>query len=385
MRTLRRLTLLPVLGMLAAPALGDGPDLAELIAKVDQTTKAVKAVSYKARWWVEGDVPVEQPRVEAVVKSKEGRGEWPLLLIEGVVTLTGSELSQPISLIMNETQCATFDRKNRVCKIGGVPEALELVSGPFGAVTMHEFLADTPFSDELNADSRKYEGRQTVGGTECHVVHVAYKGGSAEARWYFGVDDFLPHRVDRISVGSGGKVFQALELSELDTSPKLADTDFAIRVPEGYERIQYGLLPAGNAAPDWTLKTPKGQTVTLSKLRGKIVVLDFWATWCGPCKAVMPKVQQLQERYRDKAVAIYGIHVVWNRTGDPVAFMQKNKYTYGLLLNGDAVAEDYGVRGIPALFVIGPKGKILLAQSGFNPAAEKTVAKCIDEALAKME
>jgi hypothetical protein len=65
--------------------------------------------------------------------------------------------------------------------------------------------------------------------------------------------------------------------------------------------------------------------------------------------------------------------------------MRNNKFTYGLLLKGDAVAQTYGVRGIPTFYLIGPDGKILQTSSGFDPAAEKSAAKLIDGILAEME
>jgi len=80
---------------------------------------------------------------------------------------------------------------------------------------------------------------------------------------------------------------------------------------------------------------------------------------------------------------VYGINT-WER-GDAAAFMKKNKLEYGLLLDGDTVAQAYGVRGIPTFYLIGPAGTILHASSGYDPSAEKAVATLIDAALAKIE
>ena len=392
MRALTPLTVLGVLGLLVAPALGDDPDLKEIIAKVDQTTRAVKAVSYTARLWAEGDMPFPQPRIEAVVKAREGaQGELPLLWVDGLIKVPNSERTHPFRLILNDKQAASFNDQEKVCIIGDLPEGQDLVYEAFRTVVMGEFLGPTPFSDELDADSRRYEGKQTIGGTECHVIYVDYKDGRAEARWYFGVEDRLPHRVDRVAPGSGGKMFRALELSDIDVSAKFDEGTFAIRVPEGFERREYtrpprrdsALLKVGSEAPDWTLKTPAGEAVTLSKLRGKVVLLDFWATWCGPCKVAMPKLQKLHEKYENKPVEIFGINT-WERA-DAAAFMKKNNYGYGLLLKGDAVAQAYGVQGIPTIYVIGPDGKILLASPGHSPGTEDAVVRLIDAALAKME
>ena len=200
--------------------------------------------------------------------------------------------------------------------------------------------------------------------------------------------------LDRIRTGPTGKAVHVLELSEVDTAPEFDDTTFAVRVPDGFQRREYtrptrrnpalaNLLKVGSEAPDWTLKTPSGRAVTLSKLRGKIVLIDFWATWCGPCKAAMPTLQELHEKYKGKPVVVVGINT-WERA-DPAAFMKKNKLSYGLLLKGDAVARAYGVLGIPTFYLIGPDGKILYASSGFDPTSETAVAKLIDAALAEIK
>src|SRR5437762_3020166 len=80
------------------------------------------------------------------------------------------------------------------------------------------------------------------------------------------------------------------------------------------------LLPVGTAAPDWELTDGEGKLQTLAQYRGKIVVLDFSATWCGSCAAVMPQMQKLHEKYQDKGVVVFGVST-WEQK-DPAAAMQ---------------------------------------------------------------
>ena len=381
----------------ASSAMGQEPDLKEIIRKVDQTTKAVKAVTYKVAVWVEGPTSTPQPKIQAEIKAKQGpTGKSPMLWIEGVMTNPASNQKNEFHAVLNEKQAAVFNEEKKLCLVGDLPDALDLVSEPLKTVVMAEFLHPTPFTDELKADSRTYQGKKIIAGIECHVIDVIYAGGDVQSRWYLGVKDNLPHRVDRYYPMSKGKLFRVLELSDLKVHSDLDDALFAINVPEDYQKREYvrptrsslgksapELLPAGDAAPDWTLQTPEGKEVVLSKLRGKIVLLDFWATWCGPCKMAMPKIQQLHEKYQGKPVVVYGVNT-WER-GDAAAFMKKNKYTYPLLLAGDKVAQTYGVRGIPTLYLIGPKGEILLASSWFGPSTEKKIIALIDETLKKME
>lgn len=146
-----------------------------------------------------------------------------------------------------------------------------------------------------------------------------------------------------------------------------------------------GLLAVGADAPDWNLQDPAGNVVSLRNLKGGVVVLDFWATWCGPCIKAMPTVQKIHEAFKDnKNVHVFGVNV-WENADAP-KFMKDKKFTYGLLMRGDDVAKAYGVKGIPAFFVIGPDGKVLFSETGFNVseanAFEKKITGLIEKALA---
>ena len=116
------------------------------------------------------------------------------------------------------------DKTNDERDSGELPGAQGLLRDAFQLIWMREFLHPTPFSDELNGDSRKYEGKKKIGDSECHVIHVVYSGGQGEARWYFGTKDNLPHRVDRL-FGGGARV---LELTKLDTSPEFKEGHFKV-------------------------------------------------------------------------------------------------------------------------------------------------------------
>lgn len=149
----------------------------------------------------------------------------------------------------------------------------------------------------------------------------------------------------------------------------------------------YFVLPAGEEpgtpAPDWTLRDAYGRTHSLADYRGQVVVLDFWATWCPPCRAAMPHMQKLYEQYRDRDVAVFGVNV--SESGDPVEFMRTGGYTYPILLNGDAVAAAYGVSGIPAFMVIDRAGRLIFRTAGFDKRREKQLIKAIEKALASYD
>src|SRR6266404_7436801 len=122
------------------------------------------------------------------------------------------------------------------------------------------------------------------------------------------------------------------------------------------------LLAVGATAPDWELSGADGKLQSLAQYRGKVVVLDFWATWCGPCTEVMPQMQKLHEKYKDKGVAVFGVSS-WEQK-DPAAFMKEKRYSYGLLLKGEDIAERYGVATLPAVYIIGADGRVIYRHEG---------------------
>jgi thiol-disulfide isomerase/thioredoxin len=395
MRQLAYIVALLLLGAPAGRALGNEPDPKEILKKVDQTLRTVSAVSYKVEAWGEASLKNLLPRVRATVKAKQSRDpRYPLLRLSGTLTAPTSSEAQPFLVILGEREAIQLDERRKACVVGELPQGMDLVVQPMQWTFVRKLLHPVPFSFELSAGSLYYEGERTVAGTTCHVIYVERPGVGGETRWYFGTDDFLPHRVDRIVRVEDGEGAQVLELSEIDTKPAFDDATFATEVPAGYERQRYErpvrsdprLLPVGSKAPDWTLKTPQGQTVSLAQLRGQVVVLDFWATWCLPCIQAMPSLQRLHEKFKGKPVAVFGVNVgEKSPTADPVAFMKQRGFTYGLLLNGHEVSLAYRVTGIPTFYVIGPDGTVAHAAAGLSPAGEKELEKIIEGLLAKKD
>ena len=130
----------------------------------------------------------------------------------------------------------------------------------------------------------------------------------------------------------------------------------------GESPARAGLLAVGDPAPDWTLRDAEGRAHSLSEYRGRVVVLDFWATWCALCSKVMPRMEKLHRKYGGQGVIVLGVSSF--ETGDPAAVMKKKKCTYGLLLKGEEIAPAYGVETLPAVCVIGPDGRVVYSHAG---------------------
>jgi thiol-disulfide isomerase/thioredoxin len=148
----------------------------------------------------------------------------------------------------------------------------------------------------------------------------------------------------------------------------------------GVEPKNKGLLTVGSEAPEWNLSDPSGKAHSLKDYLGKVVLIDFWGTWCVPCRKTMPGIQILSERFKTREVAVFGISVA-DEEGNPVEYMKKSGYTYGLLLKGDDVATAYRAQVLPTLYIIGKDGKIIHAEFGHRPQAVEELTKKIENAL----
>ena len=114
----------------------------------------------------------------------------------------------------------------------------------------------------------------------------------------------------------------------------------------------------GKLAPDFELDTLDGQTLVLNQLKGKPVLLNFWATWCGPCIHEMPFLQQVYEDWPEETLVLLAINIQ-ESSSDVSQFMQSQGLSFTVLLDSQAaVAQQYNVMGIPSTFFIDSDGVI---------------------------
>lgn|GEM_PF-4167059 len=141
-------------------------------------------------------------------------------------------------------------------------------------------------------------------------------------------------------------------------------------------------LQVGDPAPDAMLETLDGDHIWVSQLRGKVVVLDFWASWCRPCIAALPSMKKLAQAHGDRPFVLLSI------SGDANGarlreFVANHELGWTQCWDGNSDAQRaFGVRGFPTYFVIDATGRILYVKTGWGRGAEKELGREVEKALA---
>jgi|HubBroStandDraft_1064217.scaffolds.fasta_scaffold112172_2 peroxiredoxin len=135
----------------------------------------------------------------------------------------------------------------------------------------------------------------------------------------------------------------------------------------GSNRLPGGLAGVGErrTAPDFKLSDASGKPVRLSEFRGQVVLLNFWATWCGPCKVEIPWFVEFQRGYRDAGLAVLGVSMDQDGWKSVKPYIEEKKINYGVMVGGDEIAQIYdGLESLPTTLMIDKAGRIAVMHVG---------------------
>lgn len=137
---------------------------------------------------------------------------------------------------------------------------------------------------------------------------------------------------------------------------------------------------AGDPAPNFVLKAADGTTIELHKLKGKVVLVNFWATWCPPCRAEIPGMMKVYDKYKAKGLEIVGISVDNGGWDDVRPWLEKHPINYPIVVGNGSLTQAYGgIRSIPTTFVVDRKGNIVEKHVG--GLREEDFEKMVKKAL----
>lgn len=137
----------------------------------------------------------------------------------------------------------------------------------------------------------------------------------------------------------------------------------------------------GKKLPAFSMKDTAGKAITDKTLRGKVVLIDFWATWCAPCVAASPMINRLHQKYAKQGLVVLGANIS-DKAGAAAKYKKEHKYGYTFTTGGETLARALRVQGIPAFIFVDRNGKIADVQVGTSPGLEAQFEATLKRVLA---
>jgi len=140
-------------------------------------------------------------------------------------------------------------------------------------------------------------------------------------------------------------------------------------------------IPAKGKAPDFTLKSNHGNNVKLSEQRGKVIMINFWASWCAPCRKEMPLLEELYQRYKDGGFTLLGVNVEEDSSAAK-DLLKEIQVSFPILFDSqNAVSQLYGVEAMPSTVILDRDGNLRFIHKGYQPGYEDEYQKQVRELI----
>lgn len=134
-------------------------------------------------------------------------------------------------------------------------------------------------------------------------------------------------------------------------------------------------------APDFTLKTLEGSNLRLEEYRGQVLLINFWASWCGPCRQEMPILDRLHQRYEDTGFAVWGVNVE-GETAPAQKIVDKTNVTFPVLIDeGQLVSQLYELEAMPSTVVVDRDGVVRYVHRGYKPGDEAKYVEVVKKLI----
>ena len=379
-----------ILGTLTVLA-AQGPDGIDPVAILERANRAHKAArwleydfeyagTFGARGRVTGDATVVPA---AAMPALEFAADVRLPLAPN--NLVSYPTASHLALV--DGMAFRLDAGRRHADTATVAKGGLVLIRPLTTFVPPQFMRDEPLGVEITQPEQHiYAGRADVGGVECDVIYLQFPAASGlgEQYFYLGVQDHLLRRIVFNAPGANGMPPFAWDLTLRNVRAGSGAPPRALRpemsagwTVEDHDAVAAGV---GDVAPDWSLERRGGGRVYSASLRGQVVVLDFWASWCPFCRRNTPGLGALRHEMRGQPVRVFAVQV-WDDE-DPGPALAQAGVSLEMLLDGDAVAEQLKVGGTPTAVVIGRDGRIVARVGGSGERREQQLRAAIAAALA---
>ncbi len=139
----------------------------------------------------------------------------------------------------------------------------------------------------------------------------------------------------------------------------------------------------GQPVPNFKVISTTGQTLSLNNYRGHVLVLDFFATWCQPCRQSIPHLVEMNRKYGNQGLQVLGLSMDEDGELAVKSFVDEFRVNYPLALAGDSTTADFGVRSVPVMYLVDKKGKIAEVYRGYSDEMARAVEQSIKRLLAE--
>jgi peroxiredoxin len=325
--------------------------------------------------------------VDSIVLDADGKGVFkpgPLPLDFYGVALTPQDMAV---LVLDSTESAQLEAT------AGDLQSTVKVTGSAHSTLLYDFFAEAKRHDadkqelmvRVNADRNDADAINRINGLNT----AFYERCKAFAREHKASPVALA-AVSRLNIQSDLAVFQEVRDALAATIPaseyfigfrdqvgRMEQQMAAMKAQEEQMARLDNLIPVGAEAPDFAQPTPEGRTLSLSSLRGKVVLIDFWASWCKPCRMEMPNVKRVHDLYKAKGFEVLGVSLDREKGAWTQAIAQDGlpwKHVSDLGFWNNAAAQQYGVSSIPYTVLVDRDGKVI-GKNLRGPALEEKLAE----------
>jgi peroxiredoxin/outer membrane lipoprotein-sorting protein len=369
----RSLILLPLIlagvAAMATPSYAEDPKARALLEKISETYRTLDSYYFEGTMAVVVSMSGYEQSVDMkLVLARTADGKLRMELDHpslGVTVVSDGESTWKYSPAMN-----AYSREPGVAiNIGDKDDEFGWISD--WMVTFRDIDTKSETARLIGDDVIKSNGEHVV----CTVVEVTYRTDPETTGVQHWPDtlwvDETRHVVlrettahEQKSARGVAKIHQNMTFHEAHANEQPPSWLFVFNAPVGAKEVPKLSRAgaghddnAGQAAADFDLTDLRGDSYSLTKLKGKVVMLDFWATWCAPCRREMPHLQKLYSEYKDKGLVLLGVNQ--EHPEQARNFMKQYKLTFPSLIDrGGVVTSTYGVRGLPTVVVIDREGVI---------------------------
>lgn len=338
----------------------------EVRQKYEAAVKAIDVVSYEVQridTFTSGDVWNNRGR--SIIRREDDNKLF------GFAFYGKRSDIETASLYNGNTFFEINDAKNKYTATASPSQGV--LGSPGGQMVVTELIKpeDKYIGIEHSANSKAYVLKYSYPDKPEHDVKDVYKLIHLDPK------TFLPTKVasyltvlDKKQVNI--KVLSNVALNAKANTKELSNQDFlASYTQEIRDNTDHLSELLGQQASPFELKSFDNQTVSLESLKGKMVLLDFWEVWCGPCVQAMPKLQSISEKYKKDGLVVLGITHEANSIESAKKLLQRKNANFTNLIGNESTKSNYKVLGVPEYVLIDETGKIIFASTGYDEKLEK--------------